>query len=272
MEEEAEKSEALLAIYSNNYSADSNRFSALERYAALTSDPIGKKAELIPILLEPTKLPKLFGSRKGFYLYDRSVEELIEALKNRLYLLDDPTTTYTSPATFTTVGEKLDVRHTPSRSEPRQASKTPIDETQSQKTRRALSRTATTVTKALTLYIEVEQKSESNRVRPARSMLTSVEALIDALCQAESEFLPSEMQDYTEALANGFAEDIHAFEATDAKLIEQFITRARQHYAAYPELADRAGRDHRNHGCLHQPHPRPDPRRKGRQGPPRCGC
>jgi len=67
-------------------------------------------------------------------------------------------------------------------------------------------------------------------------MLTAIEALITALAQPD--FLPTEMQDYIEALANGYAEDIHAFEATDKSLIERLIHRGREHYAAYPELVE----------------------------------
>jgi len=145
MASEIETADALLAIWSTNYKAEYNKFSALERNAILTTDPSGDKAALIPILLEPVELDKLYGSRKGFYLYENTVEDLIEALKNRHDLLEGPTTRYVAPATFTTTGEKIDLRHSPIRSEPRQASATPIDTDQSERTRRALSGTASTV-------------------------------------------------------------------------------------------------------------------------------
>lgn len=96
MTEAADKADVCLAIWSRNYKADYNRFSALERNAFLASDPDGKKASLIPVLLESVDLPTLYGTRIGFPLYQKSVEDLIDALTHRRTIIDVPARIQTS--------------------------------------------------------------------------------------------------------------------------------------------------------------------------------
>ncbi|WP_414898163.1 hypothetical protein [Rhodovulum sp. YEN HP10] len=148
-----------------------------------------------------------------------------------------PATRYTPPAEFTTVGGKLDVRFTPTRPEPRQASSTPIDARNRERARAGLLELVKSLCRCLRPY-KREDRETSNRVRPAEQLLATAQALADALKAEEETFLPTLLEDYIETLALGGCDDIEALEANDAALYRRVIKRGRQLYGFYPELAE----------------------------------
>lgn len=143
---------------------------------------------------------------------------------------------YTPPTEFRTEKKKLRIEHLPKRAEPREASQTPIDQAKCEKVRQALLQQTRTLRRALSSY----EKEDSNRAENAAQVALICDDLIRALAAQPDDFLPTLMEDYVEAIAIGYGEDIFAFEAVDRGQIEQLIKRARQHYACYPELLEAA--------------------------------
>ncbi|WP_298257101.1 pentapeptide repeat-containing protein [uncultured Litoreibacter sp.] len=141
---------------------------------------------------------------------------------------------YTPPAAFKTEDNVIDIRHTPQRPEPREASQTPIDNALCEKTRKALLHQTRTIVKLLTAY----ENEDSNRAENAAQIAITCKELCDALDVPAEDFLPTLLEDYIEAIAIGYGEDIHAFETNDRAAIERLIKRGRQHYACYPELVE----------------------------------
>ena len=149
-----------------------------------------------------------------------------------------PLIDYTPPAEFATIGDQLDLRHKPRRSEARHASATPVDPAQCARTRKALHQLVKTLCKALRKY-KREDIEQSNRVRAAEQLLLTSEDLGKALTADDDEFLPVLMQSYVEALEFGLDKEIlSSFERNDIGLYQQVLSLGRQHYACYPELAE----------------------------------
>ena len=142
---------------------------------------------------------------------------------------------FTAPVEFETQGEPIEIRHNPVRPSPRSASRTPIDEDRNKAVRLGLSDGFGTLARNFRRYAK-EDRSVSNRVGPAEALLGYVEALQRAL--KADPFLPSVFQDYVEIIDQGFAEEVHAFEAGDRVAVQQLVKRARDHYAGYPELPE----------------------------------
>ncbi|MEL6170060.1 MAG: pentapeptide repeat-containing protein [Pseudomonadota bacterium] len=142
---------------------------------------------------------------------------------------------FTPPVEFASLGSQIDIRHTPTRSEARQSSATPIDEARNGIVRDGLREGFGALAKNLRKYAK-EDREVSNRVAPAEALLGYVEALQKTL--RVNPFLPALFQDYVEIIALGFTEDIHAFEAADRIGVDRLVKRSRDHYAAYPELPE----------------------------------
>ena len=219
--------------------------------ASVASDAVREEAstaqgqgKLLHVRLDDAPLP--FGYAETQYQdlrdwdgtdSDPRFRRLVQALKDKLDPNRISEVRFTSPAEFRTIDAKLDVNYTPTRPAAREASRTPTDEVQNARTRSALLQLTLTYCKALRRY-KREAQEQSNQVSTAEQLLGIAEDLREALKAPTEEFLPTLLQDYAETLALSDRDALEALEGPDTALHQRLVTRARQHYAAYPELAE----------------------------------